>query len=382
MKRFAVTSLMIGNIVTGVSVLAPAGMLPQLSQGLGVSIRDAGLLITFGAIVLCIASPATAWLTSRFDRRPLLAGTMLFTSLAHVASALAPDYRTLLALRLVMLAVVALFTPQAASLASVMVPPERRGSTMTYVFLGWSLAAAAGLPTVTYLASHFGWRAAYAGIALIAFVAFVMTAWRLPRGIVGVRVDLKTWGALGGNPLVLMLLLITMMQMGSQFIIFTFMGPLVQHQTGAGPDAVALLFAIYGVMGFAGNVLASRIVDSWGAWKTSLAFSIAILAGIAGWTLGSGVLSAMLVAMLFWGFGFAAANSMQQVRLMAAAPTLASASVSLNTSVLYIGQGLGSALGAMFYVREAYDAMNIAGAAAIGFTVLLIVLTRPRVGIN
>jgi predicted MFS family arabinose efflux permease len=73
---------------------------------------------------------------------------------------------------------------------------------------------------------------------------------------------------------------------------------------------------------------------------------------------------------------------MQQVRLMAAAPTLASASVSLNTSVLYIGQGLGSALGAMFYVREAYDAMNIAGAAAIGFTVLLIVLTRPRVGIN
>ena len=115
MKRFAVTSLMIGNIVTGVSVLAPAGMLLQLSDGLDVTIRDAGLLITFGAIVLCIASPATAWLTSRFDRRPLLAGTMLVVSLAHVASALAPDYRTLLGLRLIMLAVVALFTPQAAS---------------------------------------------------------------------------------------------------------------------------------------------------------------------------------------------------------------------------------------------------------------------------
>jgi predicted MFS family arabinose efflux permease len=382
MKRFAVTSLMIGNIVTGVSVLAPAGMLPQLSDGLGVTIRDAGLLITFGAIVLCIASPATAWLTSRFDRRPLLAGTMLFTSLTHVASAFAPDYRTLLGLRLVMLAVVALFTPQAASLASTMVPPERRGSTMTYVFLGWSLAAAAGLPTVTYLASHFGWRMAYAGIALIAFLAFVLTAWRLPRGIVGVRVDLKTWGALGSNPLVLMLLLITMMQMGSQFIIFTFMGPLVQHHAGAGPEAVALLFAIYGVMGFIGNVLASRVVDTWGAWKTSLAFSFSILAGIAGWALGSGVLPAMIVAMVLWGFGFAAANSMQQVRLMAAAPTLASASVSLNTSVLYIGQGLGSALGAVFYAREAYDAMNLAGTVAIGLTVLLIVLTRPRTGIN
>jgi predicted MFS family arabinose efflux permease len=35
---------------------------------------------------------------------------------------------------------------------------------------------------------------------------------------------------------------------------------------------------------------------------------------------------------------------MQQVRLVAAAPELASASVALNTSVLYIGQALGSAI--------------------------------------
>ena len=86
--------------------------------------------------------------------------------------------------------------------------------------------------------------------------------------------------------------------------------------------------------------------------------------------------------MVVWGWGCAGAKSMQQVRLMAAAPTLASASVSLNTSVLYIGQGLGSALGAMFYARGAFDAMNIAATVAIGLTVLLIVLTRPRAGIN
>ncbi len=51
-SRFAPTALMLGNLVTGCAVLAPAGMLPELSADLGVSIRDAGLLITFGAIVL------------------------------------------------------------------------------------------------------------------------------------------------------------------------------------------------------------------------------------------------------------------------------------------------------------------------------------------
>ena len=53
-RRFAPTALMLGNFVIGTSVLAPAGMLSELSAGLDVSIRDAGLLITFGALVVCI----------------------------------------------------------------------------------------------------------------------------------------------------------------------------------------------------------------------------------------------------------------------------------------------------------------------------------------
>ena len=73
-KRFAPTALMLGNIVTGCSVMAPAGMLRELSDGLDVSITTAGLLITFGAVVLCIGSPVTAWLTSRIDRRSLAHG--------------------------------------------------------------------------------------------------------------------------------------------------------------------------------------------------------------------------------------------------------------------------------------------------------------------
>ena len=72
-RRFALTSLMLGNLTTGVSVLAPAGMLIELSNDLGVTVYQAGLLITLGAIVLGVGSPVTAWLTSRFERRRLAA---------------------------------------------------------------------------------------------------------------------------------------------------------------------------------------------------------------------------------------------------------------------------------------------------------------------
>src|SRR5436305_702077 len=208
-RRLVPTALMLGNFVTGCSVIGPAGMLGELSAELGVSIRDAGLLITFGAVMLCIGSPVTAWLTSRIERRTLLVSTLAVFAAGNVASAFASDYATLLALRLVMLAIGALYTPQAAGTGALIVPAERRGSTIAYIFLGWSLAAAAGLPLITLIASRYGFRAAYGSIGVAACFSCLLLAWRLPGGLLGERVDLKTWAALGRDPMILLLLLIT-----------------------------------------------------------------------------------------------------------------------------------------------------------------------------
>jgi predicted MFS family arabinose efflux permease len=67
---------MLGNVVTGLSILGPAGMLAELANGLQVGIHDTGLLVTYGATVLCIGSPVMAWLTTRIDRRALLVATL------------------------------------------------------------------------------------------------------------------------------------------------------------------------------------------------------------------------------------------------------------------------------------------------------------------
>jgi len=61
--------------------------------------------------------------------------------------------------------------------------------------------------------------------------------------------------------------LITTLQMSGQFVVFTFMGPLLMKLTNAGPDAIGLVFALYGVFGFIGIAIATRIVDSRGLLK-------------------------------------------------------------------------------------------------------------------
>jgi predicted MFS family arabinose efflux permease len=369
-RRFAPTALMFGNIVTGCSVLAPAGMLIELSSDLGVTVRDAGLLITFGAIVLCIGSPLTAWLTSRIERRALLTMTLAVLAATNAASAFAPDYTLLMVIRLLMLAVGALYTPQAAGTAALIVSPEKRGSTIAYIFLGWSLAAAVGLPLITFIASRYGWRAVYGGIGVIGCLSFLLLAWRLPAGLVGARVDLKTWTDVGRNRMIVLLLSITTLQMSGQFVVFTFMGPLLTKLTHAGADAVGLVFACYGVFGFIGIAIATRIVDSWGPYKTSVMLTVLMLTGITGWALSAGIYPLMACSVAVWGLGFASTNSMQQVRLVSAAPALASASVSLNTSVLYIGQAVGSAIGGVLYSR---DLLYGSGYVAMAFVALALI---------
>ena len=181
--RFALTSLMLGNFAVALAVLAPAGMILELSRGLSVTVRDAGFLITAGAVVLCFASPISAWLTSRFDRRLLLAASLFVLAVGHLASAFAPDYYSLLAARVLMLAVGALYTPQAAGTAALIVSAERRAGAISYVFLGWSLAAAVGIPIINLLAAKVGWRETYAALAALGLIATALLAIYLPRGL-------------------------------------------------------------------------------------------------------------------------------------------------------------------------------------------------------
>src|SRR5580765_5310237 len=115
-----------GNFIIGTGILLPAGMLNDLSAGLGVSPATAGLLMIAGGIVVGFGAPVFATFTSRFDRRHLLVGSLMFYAAGHALSALAPDFWTLLALRAVTVVSAGIFTPQAAATVGLMVPTEKR----------------------------------------------------------------------------------------------------------------------------------------------------------------------------------------------------------------------------------------------------------------
>ncbi len=369
---------MLGNFVTGVSILTPAGMLPELSEGLHVSIRDVGLLVTYGAVILCIGSPLVAWLTTRVDRRLLLTVTLGVLVIGQAASAFAPDYSVVLAIRIAMLAVAAIYTPQAASTVGLIVPEKERASAIAFVFLGWSLAVAGGLPMVTFIAAHLGWRAAFGVAGGIALIPCVLLALTLPGGLRGHPLSLRSFGIIARHRKIMTLLLITLLHTSGQFTVFIYLSPLLQRLANAGPQTIGTMFAIYGVAGFLGNVAASRIVARAGTWLTSGIFIGSTLCGLALWSVAGGWLPLVGAGLILWGLGFASTNSMQQARLVEAAPDLSSATIGLNTSTLYVGQAIGSALGGFLFAAGLLHAQGYAAVAFVLSAIAVWFSTRER----
>lgn len=368
-SRAAAFALLAGNFLIGMSVIAPAGMVGPLSTDLGVSVTSAALLLTFGAVVLCIGSPLVAWGTAATDRRLLLTIALAGLSASHIASALAPNLGVLMAVRIVAMAFAAIYTPQAASAIAMMVPEKERPGAISFIFLGWSLAAAAGLPIAAWFASEHGWRGVHWGLAVVGFAATAAVFLSVPGGLRGAAMSLRNWGTLFTNPLVLALLAVTVMSATGQFIVFPFFGPLLAGVAGATSSEIAIAFAVFGIAGFLGNIVASRIVGSLGTLRTSIVFFGTMMVGAALWSLVIDSVELVFVGSALWGLGFAASNSMQQARLAGAAPALAGAAIALNSSAIYVGQAAGSALGGVMFDAALYRSMGwvatIALAAAL-----------------
>src|SRR5262245_53516660 len=295
---------MLGNVVVGMTILGPAGMLAELATGLGVGIHDTGLLVTYGAVVLCIGSPIMVWVTTRIDRRVLLVATLAVLAIGQGISALTSSYFAILLLRLIVLAVGAVYTPQAATTVAMIVPDRERPSAIAFVFLGWSIAIAGGLPLVTFIATNFGWQTVYGTLALFAAIIAVSLFVALPKGLKGAALSPQSFVAIARSARIMLILLLTLLQTSGQFTVFIYLAPLLKVLTGAGAAIAGGFFAFYGVVGLIGNVVASGIVSALGTQKTLALFLGSMLIGLIFWSVGAGWLVAMGIGVFFWGSGF------------------------------------------------------------------------------
>jgi MFS transporter, DHA1 family, inner membrane transport protein len=358
--RFALWVLLIGNFIIGTGILLPTGLLNDISADMHISSATAGYLALAGGIVVGIGAPLAAAFTSRIDRRTLLTFALVLYAAGHIAAALAPTFTQQIFIRTLTVFGAAIFTPQAAATAGLLVPPEKRAAAIAFIFIGWSSAAVVGIPLGSYLAPIIGWRTVYAGMG-VACLLVALLVWRVLRpGLHVTPLSFSVWKQALTTPVILTVLLVTLLSMSGQFTAFTYIAPVIRKAFGGGPEQVAIAFAVAGVTGVAGNAIASRVVSQLGIDRVIAIAITGLVLGLGLFALSFGAFFLALCGIGLWGLGSFSSNSLQQSRLLALAPPIASATIALNTSVVYLGQAVGALTGGWFVDRGV--------SAAIGWT--------------
>jgi predicted MFS family arabinose efflux permease len=366
--------LLFGNFVIGAGVMVVPGTLNEISADLQVPVAGAGQLITVGGVVMCLGAPLLAAVVAGWDRRRLLALSMLWYALLHLACAAAPGLGWLLPLRAVALVPPAIFTPQAAACVGLLVPPQERGRAITFIFLGWSLASVLGLPMGAYVGGTLGWRAAFGVIAVLSVVSAAWVWRTLPDGVRPPALSREAWAQTFASRPLMLCVAVTVLYAAGQFVLLSYLAPYFHQTLNASAAAISLLFMCFGAFGFLGNVLMSRHIDRIGADRAVLV-SVALMAmSFIAWPLASISLLLAAIVLVPWGLGCFASNSAQQARLAALAPALASASIALNTSALYAGQAIGAGGGGWLILHAGFGVLHWAGLAALLAAMALSVL--------
>ncbi|WP_394778231.1 MFS transporter [Undibacterium sp.] len=364
-------SLTLGNFAIGTGALIVPGMLNELSSDLEVAPAAIGIIISSFAMTICFGGPFLAGWTSAIERRVLLTAALLLYALMHTLAAFAPGYLSLMAIRVVTAIGAALFTAQAAATAGLLVPAEQRGKAIGLVFLGWSIAAVVGVPSGAYLGAHIGWRWT---IALVGALSALFALWvwiQIPARLFVPAMDKAAWRALFANKALLLAISVTAIQGVGQFTLFSYIAAVLKNFIQAGPTTISILFACFGVTGVLGNLLASRFMDRLGTTQVGQYAMGSMLIALAFWPLARDSLGITVLLILFWGLGCFALNGVQQARLVEMAPALAPASVSLNSSAIYLGQALGALTGGAMISAGHLADLSIVGAVLTAVAMLV-----------
>lgn len=357
-------ALLFGNFVIGTGVMIVPGTLSVISQSLRVPVAAAGQLISAGALLMCIGAPLFATVVAGWDRRRLLALSMLWYAALHAICAFMPDFASLLVVRVMTMVSPAIFTPQAAACVGLLVPENQRGRAITFVFLGWSVASVIGMPVGAYLGGALGWQSAFLLVAALGLASSLWVWHAMPDGVKPAALSRAAWASTLQSPALMTCVLVTTLYAAGQFVLFAYLAPYYKIKLNISPLELSAMFMWFGALGLLGNIWMSRNVDRLGAPRMVWMGICGMILSMVIWPMGTTLVLAAMVTSP-WAISIFATNSAQQARLVGFAPALASGSVALNTSAMYAGQAIGTALGGLLISRGRMDDLHWYGLAIL-----------------
>ncbi|MGF9646889.1 MFS transporter [Pseudarthrobacter oxydans] len=331
-----------GTFLMGTTEFIVAGLLPTIAADLGVTVADAGLMITVFAIGMVVGTPLMAVLMLKLSQRTALCLSLVIFAIGHVIVAISSDFGLVLTARVVTALATGAFWAVAAVVASRVAGPEGSSRAVGIVISGGMLANVIGVPVGALAGQFIGWRGPFWVLAALAGLG-LMAVYRTlghdspETGAVSVWAEFKALR----DVRVWLVLACCVIVNGASYSAYSFLVPLLMVNTGLPEVVTPFVLLGYGAGAFIGSYTGGHL-------GASRPYSV-LFATTTGTFLVLGALCfasqqpvpTVCLTVLLGLFGVSTHPLLisMAVRFASAAPTLASA---LCTSFLNLGTAIGS----------------------------------------
>nr|WP_279076399.1 MFS transporter [Hafnia alvei] len=364
----ALFALTISAFAIGTTEFVIVGLIPTIAADLQVSLPSAGLLVSLYALGVAIGAPVLTALTGRMPRKTLLIGLMVLFTLGNLLAWKAPGYMSLMTARVLTGLAHGVFFSIGSTLATSLVPKEKAASAIAIMFTGLTVALVTGVPLGTFIGQHFGWHETFLAVSLLGIIALIGSLIFVPNGLKHTPpASIARQLTILKQPRLLMVYAKTALGYGGNFVVFTFLAPILQQVSGFSASAVTWVMLIYGVSVAAGNLWGGRLADRMGPIKALQIIFLLLAAVLAvfSFTAHSPVLA--LITVLFWGaVAFGNVPGLQVYVVQQAeryAPHAVDVASGLNIAAFNLGIAGGAWVGGM--IVENYGLMMTPWVGAI-----------------
>ncbi|MDX6281364.1 MAG: transporter, family, inner rane transport protein [Kribbellaceae bacterium] len=342
----ALLALATGGFAIGTTEFVTMGLLPQIADGVDISIPTAGHIVSAYAIGVVVGAPVIAALGARTGRKRLLLGLMAVFVVGNVLSAVANSYELLMAARFLTGLPHGAFFGIGAVVGAGMVPVNKRAWAVSMMMVGLPVANIVGVPVTTLLGQKFGWQLPFVAVGVLGLLTLIAVwFWIGPQPVdndVNVRSELSALA----KPQVWMALLVGMVGFGGMFATYSYITPTMTDLAGFSEAAVTIVLAVYGIGMTGGTLVGGRLADR--ALMPSLyggLVAVTVVLATFGWLAQSK--AGALVGVFALGFSASILIPALQTRLMDVAHEGQSLAASLNHSTLNVANALGAWLGSV-----------------------------------
>jgi predicted MFS family arabinose efflux permease len=326
----ALLALAMTGFICIVTETLPAGLLPEIGSGLGVSASLAGQMVTVYALGSLLAAIPLTIATQSWRRRTVLLLTIVGFLVFNTLTALSSDYWLTLIARFFAGVSAGLAWSLIAGYARRMVAPHLQGRALAVAMVGTPIALSLGVPMGTWLGGFIGWRMAFglmSGMTLVLIVWVLIKVPDYPGQSSSQRMPLRQ---VFFTPGVRSVLAVVFTWMLAHNILYTYVAPFVS-KAGLNSD-VDLVLLTFGVAALASIWLTGRLVDR--HLRATVLASLATFAAVSIF-LGafSGSAAAIYVGVFIWGLTFGGAATLLQTALADAAGKGSDVALSMNVVV-------------------------------------------------